>query len=149
MSKYDTDYFTQANQFIAGGVNSPVRAWRSVNDSPLFVRKAKGSKIYDVYGNKYIDYVLSWGPMILGHAHPEVIDAINKSARRGTSFGAPTEAETQMAQLICEAFPSIELVRMTSSGTEAAMTAIGIEIGLLALAVGLLMIAWLQTIERG
>ncbi|HDQ03180.1 MAG TPA: glutamate-1-semialdehyde-2,1-aminomutase [Deltaproteobacteria bacterium] len=116
--------FALANKFIAGGVNSPVRAWHAVGGNPLFVRRAKGSKIYDTSGKKYIDYVLSWGPMILGHAHPQVIDAVVKTARHGTSFGAPTEAETQMAQLICGAIPSIELIRMTNSGTEAAMTAI-------------------------
>ncbi|HNT91865.1 MAG TPA: glutamate-1-semialdehyde 2,1-aminomutase [Smithellaceae bacterium] len=118
------DFFAKANRFVAGGVNSPVRAWRAVGGNPVFVRRAKGSKIYDSNGKKYVDYVLSWGPMILGHAVPQIINAINESARRGTSFGAPTEAETRMAQLICEAIPSIELVRMTSSGTEATMTAI-------------------------
>jgi len=118
------DFFSRAKQLISGGVNSPVRAWRAVGGAPLFVGRAKGSKIYDASGGKYIDYVLSWGPMILGHAHPKVIEAINKSARRGTSFGAPTDAETQIAQLLNEAIPSLELVRMTSSGTEAAMTAV-------------------------
>ena len=118
------DYFSRAKKFIAGGVNSPVRAWRAVGGEPLFASRAKGSKIYDANGKKYIDYVLSWGPMILGHAHPQVIEAINKSSRKGTSFGAPTEAETKIAQLLSEAIPSLELVRMTSSGTEAAMTAI-------------------------
>ncbi len=118
------DFFAKANRFVAGGVNSPVRAWRAVGGNPIFVRRAKGSKIYDSNDKKYVDYVLSWGPMILGHAVPQIINAINESARRGTSFGAPTEAETRMAQLICEAIPSIELVRMTSSGTEATMTAI-------------------------
>ncbi|HOM69857.1 MAG TPA: aminotransferase class III-fold pyridoxal phosphate-dependent enzyme, partial [Smithellaceae bacterium] len=107
------DFFAKANRFVAGGVNSPVRAWRAVGGNPVFVRRAKGSKIYDSNGKKYVDYVLSWGPMILGHAVPQIINAINESARRGTSFGAPTEAETRMAQLICEAIPSIELVRMT------------------------------------
>jgi glutamate-1-semialdehyde 2,1-aminomutase len=124
MSKAHTDYFTEARNVIAGGVNSPVRAWNAVGDNPLFVSRAKGSKIYDTSGKKYIDYVLSWGPMILGHAHPVVISAICRTAQKGTSFGAPTEAETQMAKLICLAIPSIELVRMTSSGTEATMTAI-------------------------
>ncbi len=124
MPKTRSDYFTEARQVIAGGVNSPVRAWNAVGGNPLFVSRAKGSKIYDISGKKYIDYVLSWGPMILGHAHPEVISAIRRTAQKGTSFGAPTEAETQMAKLICLAIPSIELVRMTSSGTEATMTAI-------------------------
>ena len=124
MDKTKEDYFSQARQVISGGVNSPVRAWRAVGGEPVFISKAQGSRIYDTIGNEYVDYVLSWGPMILGHAHPEVISAICYTAQRGTSFGAPTEAETQMAQLICSAIPSIELVRMTSSGTEATMTAI-------------------------
>ena len=124
MPKTQSDYFTEARHVIAGGVNSPVRAWSAVGGEPLFVSRAKGSKIYDISGNKYIDYVLSWGPMILGHAQPDVISAICRTAQKGTSFGAPTEAETQMAKLICLAIPSIELVRMTSSGTEATMTAI-------------------------
>lgn len=116
--------FREASQVIAGGVNSPVRAWKSVGGNPVFIDRAQGSRIYDSSGKEYIDYVLSWGPMILGHAHPEVVAAICEAARRGTSFGAPTHAETVMARLIREAIPSIERVRMTSSGTEAAMTAI-------------------------
>jgi glutamate-1-semialdehyde 2,1-aminomutase len=124
MDKIKTDYFSVARQVISGGVNSPVRAWKTVGGDPVFISNARGSKIYDVSGKEYIDYVLSWGPMILGHSHPEVISAICNAAQNGTSFGAPTEAETQMAQLICSAIPSIELVRMTSSGTEATMTAI-------------------------
>jgi len=124
MPKTRSDYFTEARHVIAGGVNSPVRAWNAVGGNPLFVSRAKGSKIYDISGKKYIDYVLSWGPMILGHAHPEVISVIRRTAQKGTSFGAPTEAETEMAKLICSAIPSIELVRMTNSGTEATMTAI-------------------------
>ena len=124
MGKNKTDYFSQARQVISGGVNSPVRAWSAVGGEPVFASKAQGSKIYDVAGKEYIDHVLSWGPMILGHAHPEVVSAICDAAQKGTSFGAPTEAETQMAQLICSAIPSIKLLRMTSSGTEATMTAI-------------------------
>ncbi|MCE5212701.1 MAG: glutamate-1-semialdehyde 2,1-aminomutase [Deltaproteobacteria bacterium] len=124
MNKTRADYFTKARRVISGGVNSPVRAWKSVGGNPVFVSHAKGSKIYDVSGKEYIDYVLSWGPMILGHAHREVIKAIINSAKNGTSFGAPTEVETRMARLISSALPSIELLRMTSSGTEAAMTAI-------------------------
>ena len=124
MNKKKLDYFAEARQIIAGGVNSPVRAWKAVGGKPVFVSHAKGSKIYDVAGKEYIDYVLSWGPMILGHAHPKVIAAICDTAQKGTSFGAPTQAETQMAKLISEAIPSIELLRMTSSGTEATMTAI-------------------------
>ena len=124
MNKAKSDCFTRARRVISGGVNSPVRAWKSVGGHPVFVCKAKGSKIFDVYGKEYIDYVLSWGPMILGHAHPQVIAAIQDTAKNGTSFGAPTETETQMAKLISTAIPSIELLRMTSSGTEATMTPI-------------------------
>lgn len=124
MEKIKSDYYLKARRVITGGVNSPVRAWKSVGGEPVFVDKARGSKIYDVAGNAYIDYVLSWGPMILGHAHPEVTAAIRSAAGKGTSFGAPTDAETRMADLITGAIPSMELVRMTSSGTEAAMTAI-------------------------
>lgn len=124
MTTSQTDSFNRARQYIAGGVNSPVRAWQAVGGTPLFVSRAKGSKIYDEAGREYIDFVLSWGPMILGHAHPEIIDAISGAAQKGTSFGAPTEVETQLAQLICSAIPSMELVRMMSSGTEATMTAI-------------------------
>lgn len=116
--------FAAAAEVIAGGVNSPVRAWKSVGGDPVFVSHAQGSQIFDLTGKEYIDYVLSWGPMILGHAHPDVIDAIRKAAQKGASFGAPTETETQMARLICQAIPSIERIRMTSSGTEATMTAI-------------------------
>lgn len=116
--------FTKAAEVIVGGVNSPVRAWKSVGGEPLFVSRAAGSKIYDTADTEYTDFVLSWGPMILGHAHPDVVDAIYRTARKGTSFGAPTEAETQIAQLISTVIPSMELVRMTSSGTEATMTAI-------------------------
>ena len=124
MKKTVSDYFIKARHVISGGVNSPVRAWKSVGGNPVFVSQAKGSKIYDVSGKEYIDYVLSWGPMILGHAHAEVVAAIRDTASKGTSFGAPTLIETQMANLISAAIPSIELLRMTSSGTEAAMTAI-------------------------
>ena len=124
MNKNSIHPFAEAARVIAGGVNSPVRAWKSVGGDPLFVQSAAGSKIYDLDGKEYIDYVLSWGPMILGHAHPDVIAAVCDAARRGTSFGAPTTAETEMARLIREAIPSMERVRMTSSGTEAAMTAI-------------------------
>ena len=124
MNQKRTDYFSKAGKVISGGVNSPVRAWKSVGGNPVFVSKARGSKIYDVYGKAYIDYVLSWGPMILGHASAEVIAAIRNTAKQGTSFGAPTEMETQMASLISTAIPSIERIRMTSSGTEATMTAI-------------------------
>jgi len=124
MDHQNDDAFGEASQVIAGGVNSPVRAWKSVGGNPVFIDRAKSSRIYDSSGREYIDYVLSWGPMILGHAHPEVVTAICEAAQKGTSFGAPTHAETVMARLICEAIPSIERVRMTSSGTEATMTAI-------------------------
>ena len=124
MTMTNQDLFKAAGRVIAGGVNSPVRAWKSVGGNPVFVSHAKGSRIYDSTGKEYIDYVLSWGPMILGHAYPDVIDAICQAARQGTSFGAPTDAETQMAKLIGEAIPSIQSIRMTSSGTEAAMTAV-------------------------
>jgi len=124
MNNTRLDYFTKARRVIPGGVNSPVRAWKAVGGKPVFVSHAKGSKIYDVSGREYIDYVLSWGPMILGHAHSKVTAAICNTAKKGTSFGAPTESETQMAKLISTAIPSMELIRMTSSGTEATMTAI-------------------------
>ncbi len=116
--------FEEAKSLIPGGVNSPVRAFGSVGSSPFFVAKASGSKIWDVDGNRYIDYVASWGPMILGHAHPGVVRAIRKAAGRGTSYGAPTAAEVEMAGMITRAFPSMDQVRMVSSGTEATMSAI-------------------------
>ncbi len=116
--------FAEAKRYIPGGVNSPVRAFGGVGLKPLFIAKAKGAKIYDIDGNAYIDYVGSWGPMILGHAHPTVVRAINKAAKKGTSYGAPTVAETELAEKIHNAFASIEKVRLVSSGTEAAMTAI-------------------------
>ncbi|HIJ59168.1 MAG TPA: glutamate-1-semialdehyde 2,1-aminomutase [Nitrospirae bacterium] len=121
--------FKKANKLIPGGVNSPVRAFRAVGGNPLFIEKAKGSKIFDVDGNSYIDYVLSWGPMILGHAHPQIVKAIKESASKGTSFGAPTSKEIELAQLIQKAFPSIEKIRMVNSGTEATMSAIRVARG--------------------
>jgi glutamate-1-semialdehyde 2,1-aminomutase len=116
--------FEQAQRIIPGGVNSPVRAFKAVGGTPCFIREAAGAKITDAEGRTYIDYVGSWGPMILGHCHPGVVAAIREAAGRGISYGAPTEAEIAMAQRIVAAFPSIEMVRMVSSGTEAAMTAI-------------------------
>jgi glutamate-1-semialdehyde 2,1-aminomutase len=116
--------FAEAKQYIPGGVNSPVRAFGGVGLTPLFIAKAKGAKIYDIDGNDYIDYVGSWGPMILGHAQPAVVRAINKAAKKGTSYGAPTVAETELAERIYNAFASIEKLRLVSSGTEAVMTAI-------------------------
>ena len=124
MKTHSEALFKKAKTLIPGGVNSPVRAFGSVGSTPFFVRKAAGSKVWDEDGNRYIDYVASWGPMILGHAHPAVVDAIRKAARRGTSYGAPTAAEVEMAAAITRAFPSMDLVRMVSSGTEATMSAI-------------------------
>jgi glutamate-1-semialdehyde 2,1-aminomutase len=116
--------FEKAKEIIPGGVNSPVRAYRSVGLNPPFIKRAYGSRIVDVDGNEYIDYIGSWGPMILGHAHREVIEEIRRAAEDGTSFGAPTEREVELAQMVCEAVPSVEMVRMVSSGTEAVMSAI-------------------------
>lgn len=116
--------FTRAQQLIPGGVNSPVRAFKSVGRTPLFIRKARGAYLWDVDGNRYIDYVGSWGPMILGHAHPRILSAVRQAARNGTSFGAPTELEVKMAELITRMVPSVEMVRMVNSGTEATMSAI-------------------------
>jgi glutamate-1-semialdehyde 2,1-aminomutase len=116
--------FEQAQRLIPGGVNSPVRAFKAVGGHPLFVARARGAKIWDADGHAYLDYVLSWGPMILGHAHPHVVRAIQAAAMRGTSYGAPTELETRLAGRIQKAFPSMELIRMVSSGTEATMSAI-------------------------
>jgi glutamate-1-semialdehyde 2,1-aminomutase len=114
----------QAQQLIPGGVNSPVRAFKSVGCDPLFIERAAGSRIYDADGNSYIDYVGSWGPMILGHCHPKVVEAIQTAANNGASYGAPTRLEIQLAEMVCEAYPNIEMVRMVSSGTEATMSAI-------------------------
>jgi glutamate-1-semialdehyde 2,1-aminomutase len=116
--------FEQAQRIIPGGVNSPVRAFRSVDLQPPFIQRAEGARVYDVDGNAYIDYVGSWGPMILGHAHPQVVSAVKEAVEGGCSFGAPTELEVRLAQLIVDAFPSIETVRMVNSGTEATMSAI-------------------------
>jgi len=116
--------FTEALKYIPGGVNSPVRAFRAVGGNPFFVNKAAGSKVWDVDGNELIDYVLTWGPAILGHAHPKIIAAVKAAADLGTSFGIPNPHEVTMAKLICELVPSVQKVRMTSSGTEACMSAI-------------------------
>ena len=107
-----------------GGVNSPVRAFKAVGGNPLFISRAKGSRIYDVDGNEYIDYVLSWGPMIVGHAHPAVVGALRKAIEKGTSFGAPTPLEVELAEMVLKAYPSMEKIRMVNSGTEATMSAI-------------------------
>jgi len=117
-------FFAAAKDVIPGGVNSPVRAFKSVGADPVFVNRAAGSHIYDVDGNDYIDYVGSWGPMILGHCHPDVVAAIKQTAESGCSFGAPTEMEITLAEMVIAAVPSIEMVRMVSSGTEATMSAI-------------------------
>lgn len=116
--------FEEAKRYIPGGVNSPVRAFKSVGLTPAFIDRGEGSRIYDIDGNSFIDYVGSWGPLIMGHAHPEVVEAIKRTAEKGTSFGAPTELETAMAKLVCERVPSIEIVRMVNSGTEATMSAL-------------------------
>ncbi len=121
--------FAEAQQLIPGGVNSPVRAFRSVGGQPRFIKRAKGARLYDVDGNSYLDYVLSWGPMILGHAAPSVISTIKKTAAMGTSYGAPTELEVTLARMIRDAFPSMEKVRLVSSGTEAVMSAIRVARG--------------------
>ena len=116
--------FAEALKYIPGGVNSPVRAFRAVGGNPFFVNRASGSKVWDVDGNELIDYVLTWGPAILGHAHPKIIAAVKAAADLGTSFGIPNPHEVTMAKLICEWVPSVQKVRMTSSGTEACMSAI-------------------------
>ncbi len=118
------DLFIQAQQHIPGGVNSPVRAFKGVGGDPVFIARASGPYIYDPDDNSYIDYVGSWGPMILGHAHPEVIKAVQAVIGKGLSFGAPTQAETAMADMVCKLVPSMDMVRMVSSGTEATMSAI-------------------------
>lgn len=116
--------FAEAENILSGGVNSPVRAFGGTGLNPLFITAAKGSKIYDIDGNEYIDYVGSWGPMLLGHAHPQIIKAITSAVKKGTSFGAPTLGETELAEKITDTFDSIDKIRLVSSGTEAVMTAI-------------------------
>jgi len=116
--------FAEAKRYIPGGVNSPVRACLSVDSTPLFIDSAHGSSITDVEGRSYIDYVLSWGPMLLGHAHPAVLEAAVAAARKGSSFGAPCPAEIELARLVVDMVPTIEMVRMVSSGTEATMSAL-------------------------
>ncbi len=118
------ELFKEALNCIPGGVNSPVRAFRAVGGHPFFVNKAKGACVWDVDGNQYIDYVGTWGPAILGHAHPKIIKAVQQTAEHGTSFGIPNPLEVTMAKLVCEAVPSVKKVRMTNSGTEACMSAI-------------------------
>jgi glutamate-1-semialdehyde 2,1-aminomutase len=119
----------RATKRLPGGVNSPVRAFRSVGGDPLFMERGDGSTIFDVDGNPYVDYVMSYGPLVLGHAYPDVIEAIERTARKGTTFGAPTELEVDLAELVCDTVPSMEMVRMTNSGTEATMSAIRVARG--------------------
>jgi glutamate-1-semialdehyde 2,1-aminomutase len=116
--------FAEAQKLMPGGVNSPVRAFRAVGGEPIFFERGEGAYLIDVDGNRYVDYVGSWGPLILGHAHPAVVTAVAAAARKGTSFGAPHAAEVELAQLICRAFPSIEKLRLVSSGTEATSAAV-------------------------
>lgn len=116
--------FEQAKHTIPGGVNSPVRAFKAVGGTPIFVDRAEGAYLYDADGKRYVDYVLSWGPMILGHAHPDIISAVQTKLNKGLSFGAPTEIETQLAEKICDIMPNMDMVRMVNSGTEATMSAI-------------------------
>jgi glutamate-1-semialdehyde 2,1-aminomutase len=129
MGDRSRELFQEANRFFPGGVNSPVRAFRAVGGDPFFVAHASGSRITSADGNSYIDYVGSWGPMILGHAHPRVVAAIQKAAEAGTSYGAPTELETRLAKLVQAAFPSLERMRFVSSGTEACMSALRVARG--------------------
>jgi glutamate-1-semialdehyde 2,1-aminomutase len=116
--------FAEACELMPGGVSSPVRAFRAVGGSPVFVERGEGAYLVDVDGNRYVDYVLSWGPLILGHAHPRVVGALEEAVRRGTSYGAPSPLEVELARLVCEAMPSVELVRFVNSGTEATMSAL-------------------------
>lgn len=118
------DLFDEARRVIPGGVNSPARAFSAVGGQPLFIERGEGSYIYDADSNKYIDYVLSWGPLILGHAHPQVAESLKSAVDRGTSYGAPTELETELANLVIEAMPTLEMVRFVNSGTEATMSAL-------------------------
>lgn len=124
MNSKSKELFEKAVRYIPGGVNSPVRAFGSVGETPRFIKKAKGAYIYDVDDNQYIDYIGSWGPMILGHNHPEILESVIKASENGLSFGAATEREVEMAEFICNHIPSIEMVRMVNSGTEAVMSAI-------------------------
>ena len=124
MTSRNETLFQRAQRTIPGGVNSPVRAFRSVGGTPRFLERAEGARVWDADGKEYIDYVGSWGPAIAGHAHPAIVEAVREAALKGLSFGAPTESEVDMAELICELLPSVEMVRLVSSGTEATMSAI-------------------------
>lgn len=123
-TKKSQELFQRAQKVLPGGVNSPVRAFKSVGRDPVFIQRANGSKMWDADGNKYIDYIGSWGPMLLGHAHPDVVEAVKRSAEGSLSFGAPAETEVLIGELICDMVPSIDIVRMVNSGTEATMSAI-------------------------
>jgi glutamate-1-semialdehyde 2,1-aminomutase len=116
--------FAKARKIMPGGVNSPVRAWQAVGGSPVLISRGEGPRVYDVDGNSYLDYIGSWGPLILGHAHPEVVAAVQEAAARGLSFGAPTPGEVELAELLCRAVPSLDMVRLVTSGTEACMSAL-------------------------
>ncbi|MDR2195556.1 MAG: glutamate-1-semialdehyde 2,1-aminomutase [Gallionellaceae bacterium] len=124
MTSRNQTLFEESQRLIPGGVNSPVRAFKSVGGSPLFFTRGQGAYVWDADGKRYIDYVESWGPMIVGHCHPDVVKAVQDAAAQGLGFGAPTEAELEMAELLCKLLPSLEMVRLVSSGTEATMTAI-------------------------
>src|SRR5436190_1376232 len=124
MTSQNDALFERARQRIPAGVNSPVRAFGSVGGTPPFFERASGAQLWDADGKRYIDYVGSWGPMVLGHTHPAVVEAVQAAAAKALSFGAPTEAETLLAERLCELLPSIERIRLVSSGTEATMTAI-------------------------
>ena len=124
MTSHNQQLFEQSQKIIPGGVNSPVRAFSSVGGTPLFFKRGKGAYVWDADGKRYIDYVGSWGPMIVGHCHPEVVKAVQDAAAQGLGFGAPTAAELEMAELLCKLLPSLEMVRLVSSGTEATMSAI-------------------------
>lgn len=123
--------FDEAKRYMPGGVNSPVRSYRSVGSNPPFISSASGSRIYDIDNNEYIDYVLSWGPMILGHANPEVVASLQEAIPRGTSYGAPTLLETELAKKIQAFMPSMEMVRLVNSGTEATMSALRVALSLI------------------
>ncbi|MBR6905722.1 MAG: aminotransferase class III-fold pyridoxal phosphate-dependent enzyme, partial [Selenomonadaceae bacterium] len=116
--------FEEAKRLMPGGVNSPVRSYSNVGCNPPFIARAEGSRIFDIDGNEYIDYVGSWGPMVVGHAHPRVVKALQEAAARGTSYGAPTGMESELAKLVMKIYPSIEVIRMVNSGTEATMSAL-------------------------
>src|SRR6201999_1354685 len=129
--------YDRALQVLPGGVNSPVRAMRQIGREPIFIERGEGAELVDVDGHRYIDWVCSWGPLILGHADPAVVSAVIEAAKRGTSYGAATAIEVRLAEEVAARFPSVEMVRMTSSGTEAAMSAVGLGGGLAGGAVGL------------